>query len=55
MRRTNDTAVTFNVLYWHSLGGLTETTQESGSVSSTPTDIKMGTSVCEAEVAPTGQ
>ena len=47
----NDTAVTFIALYWQSLPGVTETTQESGRVSSSLADIKMGTSVYEEEVA----
>jgi hypothetical protein len=55
MRRMNDTAVTFNLSYWHSLPGVTETMQECGMVSGSPDDIKMGTSVCEAEMASTRQ
>jgi hypothetical protein len=55
MRRMNDTDVTFNVLYWHSLLGVTDTMPESGRVSSSLADIAMGNLVCEAEVAGTRQ
>jgi len=34
MRRMNNKAVTFIILYWQSLLGVTETMQESGRISS---------------------